>query len=51
MLSTIALVLVVLWVIGLMADMAGGIIHLLLVAAALLLAYDLMMGRRRTHLR
>ena len=51
MLSTIALILAVLWLVGLLTGIAGGIIHLLLVAALVVLAYDLLMGRRRAHLR
>jgi hypothetical protein len=51
MLTTIAIVLAVLWLLGLVTGIAGGIIHLLLVAALALLAYDLLMGRRRAHLR
>lgn len=50
MLTTIAIVLAVLWLLGMIGGIAGGIIHLLLVAALLLLAYDLLMGRRRAHL-
>lgn len=50
MLTTIALVLAVFWLIGLIAGVAGSVIHLLLVAALVLLAWDLLMGRRRAHL-
>lgn len=50
MLTTIALILAVLWLIGLIAGIGGSIIHLLLVAAVVLLAWDLMMGRRHAHL-
>jgi predicted membrane metal-binding protein len=49
MLTTIALILAVLWLVGLIAGVAGGLIHLLLIAALALLAYDLLVGRRRTH--
>lgn len=51
MLTTIALILAVLWLIGLIAGVAGGLIHFLLLAALILLAYDLLVGRRRAHLR
>jgi hypothetical protein len=50
MLTTIALILAVLWLVGLVTGIAGGLIHLVLVAALALLAYDLLVGRRRTHL-
>lgn len=51
MLTTIAIILAVLWLIGLIAHIAGGFIHLLLIAALIVLAYDLLVGRRRAHLR
>lgn len=50
MLTTIAIVLAVLWLLGLVTGIAEGIIHFLLIAALALLAYDLLMGRRRAHL-
>ncbi|MDB5181870.1 MAG: hypothetical protein JWP13_633 [Candidatus Saccharibacteria bacterium] len=50
MLKTIALILLALWLVGLVAHVAGGIIHLVLVAAIALFIYDLLMGRRRSHL-
>jgi Family of unknown function (DUF5670) len=50
MLTTIALILAVLWLIGLISGVAGSVIHLVLVAALALLAYDLLVGRRRAHL-
>lgn len=50
MLTTIALILAVLWLLGLIAGVAGGFIHLVLVAALIILAYDLLVGRRRAHL-
>ena len=47
MLMTIALVLLVLWVLGaLVFKIAGGLIHLLLVIAAVVLIYRLVTGRR-----
>ena len=45
-LYTIAVVLVVLWVFGLVAHVAGGLIHLLLVAAVVVVAYNLLTGRK-----
>ncbi len=47
MLYTIALVLLILWVIGLAtAYTAGGLLHLLLVAAIVVFVYQLVTGRR-----
>lgn len=47
MLYTIALVLLVLWVLGLVtAFTAGGLLHLLLVAAVIIVLYQLITGRR-----
>ncbi len=46
-LYTIAVILVVLWVIGLIFHIAGGLIHLLLVLAIIVLAYQFLTGRRR----
>ena len=46
MLYTIAVVLLVLWVLGLVtAYTAGGLLHLLLVAAVVIIAYQLITGR------
>lgn len=43
----IALVVVLaIWLIGLLADVAGGFIHLLLVVALAILIYNLVTGRR-----
>lgn len=50
MLKTIAIILAIIWLIGLIAHVAGGFIHLVLLAALILLAYDLLMGRHRTHM-
>ncbi len=44
----IVIVLVVLWLIGLLALHAGGLIHLLLVIAVIVLLYNLFVGRRGT---
>jgi hypothetical protein len=47
MLWTIAVVLVVLWVLGLAsAYTMGGFIHILLVAAVVMVVYNLISGRR-----
>ena len=47
MLYTIALVLLVLWVLGLVTSYtAGGLLHILLVAAVIVVIYQLITGRR-----
>ena len=46
MLWTILIVLLVLWVLGLALDIAGGFIHLLLVVAAIILIWNLISGRK-----
>ena len=43
---TIALVLLVLWVLGLVTSFtAGGLLHILLVAAVIMIVYQLVTGR------
>lgn len=47
MLYTIALVLLILWVLGMVtAFTAGGLLHLLLVVAVIVVLYQLIAGRR-----
>jgi hypothetical protein len=46
MLWTILAILLVLWLVGLLADIGGGLIHLLLVVAAIVLVFQLLTGRR-----
>lgn len=46
MLWTIIVVLVVLWLLGLIANIGGGLIHLLLVVAVIIFIYNLIAGRR-----
>jgi hypothetical protein len=46
MLRIIVGVLVALWLIGLIAHIAGGLIYLLLVIALAVFVYDLVAGRR-----
>jgi Family of unknown function (DUF5670) len=46
MLWTIIVVLVVLWLIGLVAHIGGGLIHLLLVVALVVFVINLLTGRR-----
>jgi len=42
----VVVVLVALWLIGLVAHIAGGLIYLLLVIAIIVAAYNLLAGRR-----
>ena len=46
MLWTIIAILVVLWLLGLIGHIGGGLIHLLLVIAAVVLIFQLIAGRR-----
>jgi len=46
MLWTIIVILLVLWLIGLLAHVGGGLIHLLLVVAVIVLIINLVTGRR-----
>ncbi len=46
----VVVVLVVLWLLGFAFHVAGGLIHLLLVLALLVLLYNLFVGRRTTTL-
>ena len=47
MLWTLIVLLLLFWVLGFMFDIAGGIIHLLLVIAAVMFIVSLVRGRRR----
>ena len=47
MLWTILVVLVVLWLLGFGMHIGGGLIHLLLVVALIVLIFNLVTGRRR----
>ena len=42
----VLIVLVAVWLIGLVLNIAGGLIHLLLVVALVVLVYNLVTGRR-----
>ncbi len=46
MLWTIIVVLLVLWVLGFIGHIAGGLIHLLLVVALIVFIYNMIVGRR-----
>ena len=43
---TIAVILVVLWLLGFIFNIAGGLIHILLVIAVIVIVYNLLTGRR-----
>jgi len=47
MLWTIMVVLLILWLLGFGLHVGGGLIHLLLVVAVVVLIYNLVTGRRR----
>jgi hypothetical protein len=47
MLWTIFVVVLVLWLLGFSFHVAGGLIHLLLVVALIILIFNLITGRRR----
>jgi hypothetical protein len=46
MLYTIVVVLVILWLLGFSLHVAGGLIHLILVVALIILVVQLLTGRR-----
>jgi hypothetical protein len=46
MLLTIAIVLGILWLLGFIGDIGGGLIHLLLVVALIVFIYNMIVGRR-----
>jgi hypothetical protein len=46
MLWTIFIILVVLWLLGFSLHIAGGLIHILLVVALVVLVFNLISGRR-----
>jgi hypothetical protein len=45
MLALIGIVLIILWVIGLVAHIAGGLIHLLLVVALIMIVLHFLRGK------
>ena len=45
---TICVILLVLWLLGFTFHIGGGLIYLLLVVAVIVLAYNLLTGRRST---
>ena len=46
MLWTIFVILVILWLLGFSLNIGGGLIHMLLVIAVVVLVYNLITGRR-----
>lgn len=46
MLYTIALIILAVWLLGFALDLAGGIIHILLLIAAAVVIYQLVTGRK-----
>jgi hypothetical protein len=48
MLWTIVVILLILWVLGFALEVAGGLIHLLLVVALIVVAFRLLTGRSVT---
>jgi hypothetical protein len=47
MLLWIAIIIAVLWLLGLLANIGGGLIHILLVVAVVVLIFHFVTGRRR----
>ncbi len=43
---TVVVVLVVLWLLGFILNVGGGLIHVLLIVALIVLLYNLFVGRR-----
>jgi len=50
LLLTVVAILVVLWLVGLLVHIGGGLIHLLLVLAVIVLLYNLFVGARSRRL-
>jgi len=48
MLWALLAILLVLWLVGFVADIAGGLIHIVLVIALIVLVAQFLTGRRRT---
>ena len=46
-LYTIAVILIVLWLLGFVLNIGGGLIHILLVIAIIVIVYNLVTGRTR----
>ncbi|NRG43712.1 lmo0937 family membrane protein [Bacillus sp. CRN 9] len=48
MLWTLIGILIILWILGFSFDIAGGIVHLLLVIALIVLIFQMITGRKRS---
>ena len=48
MIKTLVGLLILFWVLGLVFDIAGGLVHILLVIAVVVFIFDLITGRNRT---
>ena len=46
MLYTIVAILVILWLLGMLTSVGGGLIHILLVIAVIVLLFNLLSGRK-----
>jgi hypothetical protein len=46
-LYAIAVILIILWLLGFVLNIAGGLIHILLVIAIIIIVYNLVTGRTR----
>jgi uncharacterized membrane protein YtjA (UPF0391 family) len=46
LLWTILVIVLILWLLGFLAKVGGGLIHILLVIAVIILIYNLLTGRR-----
>ena len=49
MLWTLVVVLVVLWLLGFIGHIGGGLVHILLVLALIVIVYNLLSSRRSTN--
>jgi hypothetical protein len=47
MLYTVVVILIVLWLLGLIGHIGGGLIHLLLVIALIVFIYNMIAGRKK----
>jgi hypothetical protein len=46
---TLIVILAVLWLLGLLGNIGGSLIHLLIVGAVILFLYDMVVGRRARY--
>ena len=47
MIGAIIGILIILWLLGMLGDIGGGLVHLLLVIALVVFIYDMLVARRR----